>query len=281
MLFAYAPQFVIVQKIITLMKKILLSFVLVAAVASAQAGWLDKLGLTPTNATASPSVTSAAVSALSDTQVAGGLKDALGNGLQKAIANLGHDGGFLTNASVKIPMPEKLQMVEKALRSLKQEKLADEFVGTMNHAAEMAVPAASAVFGDAVKQMSIADAKAVLTGPKDSATEFFRRTTQTNLYAKFYPIVQSATAKAGVTSSYKNMLAKVGSGGSGSGMMSSLGGLTKNYLGADAIDVDAYVTHKTLDGLFKMVADEEKSIRENPVARTTDLMKQVFGAVTK
>lgn len=280
MLFAYAPQFVIVQKIITPMKKIFLSLIVVAAVSSAQAGWLDKLGLTPTNTAASPSVTSAAVSALSDTQVAGGLKDALGNGLQKAIANLGHDGGFMTNASVKIPMPEKLQLVEKTLRSLKQEKLADEFVGTMNHAAELAVPAASAVFGDAVKQMSIADAKAVLTGPKDSATEFFRRTTQTNLYAKFYPIVQSATAKAGVTSSYKNMLAKVG-GGSGSGMMSSLGGLTKNYLGEDALDVDAYVTHKTLDGLFKMVADEEKSIRENPVARTTDLMKQVFGAVSK
>lgn len=260
------------------MKKIILSLAMVAVVSSAQAGWLDKLGLTPTNAAAGSPVTSAAVAALSDTQVAGGLKDALGNGLQKAIANLGHAGGFLTNASVKIPMPEKLQSVEKALRAVKQEKLADEFVGTMNHAAEMAVPAAAAVFSDAVKQMSIADAKAVLTGPKDSATEFFRRTTQTNLYAKFFPIVQSATAKAGVTSSYKNMLAKVGGG---SGLTSTLGGLTKSYLGAEALDVDAYVTHKTLDGLFKMVADEEKSIRENPVARTTDLMKQVFGAVSK
>ncbi|MEY4917056.1 MAG: hypothetical protein RL616_969 [Verrucomicrobiota bacterium] len=262
------------------MKKNLLALIFVTAVSTAQAGWLDKLGLTPstTNATASPTVTSAAVSALSDTQVVGGLKDALGNGLQKAIASLGHDGGFLTNASVKIPLPEKLQMVEKALRAVKQEKLADEFVGTMNHAAELAVPAAATVFGDAMKQMSIADAKSVLTGPKDSATQFFRRTTQTNLYEKFYPLVQSATAKAGVTSSYKKMMSAAG----GSSMLSGkIGGLAKNYLGDDALDVDAYVTHKTLDGLFKMVADEEQSIRENPVSRTTDLMKQVFGAVSK
>ena len=125
--------------------------------------------------------------------------------------------------------------------------------------------------------MSIDDAKAILTGPPDAATQFFRRTTQTNLYARFLPIVQKATAKTGVTSTYKNMIAKAGGGAFGG----TLGGLEKNYLGADALDVDAYVTNKTLDGLFKMVADEEKNIRANPVARTTDLMKQVFGAVGK
>ncbi len=258
------------------MKKTCLTILCFTVLLHARAGWLDALNLG--KATTNATTVSAAVAALSDGQVAGGLKEALGNGLQKAIANLGHDGGFLTNASVKIPLPEKLQTVEKTLRSLKQDKLADEFVATMNHAAELAVPAAATVFGDAVKQMSIEDAKSVLTGPKDSATQFFRRNTQTNLYAKFYPIVQSATAKAGVTSSYKNMMAKVGGGG---GLTSALGGLTKTYLGEDALDVDAYVTNKTLDGLFKMVADEEKSIRENPIARTTDLMKQVFGAVGK
>jgi hypothetical protein len=211
--------------------------------------------------------------------MAGGLKDALGNGLQHAVASLGHDGGFLTNVAVKIPLPEKLQSVEKGLRAVGQEKLADEFVATMNHAAEQAVPEAAGVFGDAVKQMSIDDAKSVLTGPPDAATQFFRRTTATNLYAKFYPIVQKATANTGVTAAYKNMLAKASGGSSGFG--AALGGLANNYLGADALDVDKYVTDKTLDGLFKMVADEEKSIRQNPVARTTDLMKQVFGAVAK
>jgi hypothetical protein len=252
------------------MKKILLSLVLAMSIGSARAGWLDALGLGKSS-TNSPAT---ALSALSQDQMVGGLKDALGKGLQNAIANLGHDGGFLTNLNVKIPLPEKLQTVEKTLRALKQDKLADDFVTTMNHAAEQAVPQAASVFGDAVKQMSIEDAKGILTGPKDAATQFFRRTTQTNLYARFLPMVQKATARTGVTSTYKNMMAKVGGGG-------TLGGLASSYLGADALDVDAYVTNKTLDGLFKMVADEEKSIRENPVARTTDLMQKVFGAVGK
>ncbi|MDR3458251.1 MAG: DUF4197 domain-containing protein [Verrucomicrobiae bacterium] len=258
------------------MKKIFLTLVLAASLVSARADWLSSLGLGKT--TNSATTGSAALAALSDTQVVGGLKDALGNGLQHAIANLGHDGGFLTNLNVKIPLPEKLQSAEKVLRAAGQDKLADDFVTTMNHAAEQAVPAAAAVFGEAVKQMSIADARAVLTGPPDAATQFFRRTTATNLYAEFYPIVQKATAAAGVTGAYKNMMAKVG-GGSSFG--SALGGMTSSYLGADALDVDAYVTNKTLDGLFKMVADEEKNIRANPVARTTDLMKTVFGAVGK
>ncbi len=257
------------------MKKILLPLVLAVSIGSAHAGWLDALGFgkATTNSTAT-----AGLAALSQTQMAGGLKEALGNGLQHAVASLGKEGGFLTNVAVKIPMPQKLQTVEKTLRALKQDKLADDFIATMNHAAEQAVPAAAAVFGDAVKQMSIEDAKSVLTGPQDAATQFFRRTTQTNLYTRFLPIVQQATAKTGVTSAYKNMIAKV-SGGSGLG--GTLGGLASNYLGTDALDVDAYVTNQTLDGLFKMVAEEEKQIRENPVARTTDLMKQVFGAVGK
>jgi len=245
----------------------------------AHAGWLDALNLGKAS-TNSASV-SAAVAALSDGQVAGGLKEALGNGLQKAIANLGHDGGFLTNVNVKIPLPEKLQVVEKTLRAMKEDKLADEFVATINHAAEQAVPEAAAVFGDAVKQMSIDDAKSVLTGPPDAATQFFRRTTQTNLYAKFYPIVQKSTAKAGVTSAYKNALAKFNASSSTGSLGGMLGGFGKKYLGDDALDMDAYVTNKTLDGLFKMVADEEKNIRANPLGRTTDLMKQVFGAVGK
>jgi hypothetical protein len=253
------------------MKKILLPLVIAVSICSARAGWLDALGL------GKSSTNSPALSALSQDQMVGGLKDALGKGLQNAIASLGHDGGFLTNLNVKIPLPEKLRTVETTLRALKQDKLADDFVTTMNHAAESALPEATGVFGEAVKQMSIEDAKTILTGPPDAATQFFRRTTQTNLYARFLPIVQKATAKTGVTSAYKNMMAKVGGGALGG----TLGGLANSYLGADALDVDAYVTNKTLDGLFKMVADEEKSIRENPVARTTDLMQKVFGAVGK
>ena len=262
------------------MKKLFYLLLLTIAANSLHAGWLDAIGLgsSSTNATAS-SLTSG-LSALSESQMAEALKQSLGNGIQQAVARLGCADGFTTNLNVKISLPEKLKSVEKTLRALKQDKLADDFVATMNRAAEQAVPVAAGIFGDAVKQMNIDDAKALLTGPNDAATQFFRRTTQTNLYAKFYPIVQQATAKAGVTAAYKAMMAKVG-GGAGDGLMGSLGGLTKNYLGADALDVDAYVTNKTLDGLFKMIAQEELNIRQNPVARSTDLLKQAFGAVGK
>ncbi|MBC8095780.1 MAG: DUF4197 domain-containing protein [Akkermansiaceae bacterium] len=242
-----------------------------ATLTTVHAGFLDRLGFGKgTNAAAG----SAALSTLSNDQMISGLKEALGKGLQRSVAQLGQPGGFLTNAQVRIPMPEKLAAVEKTLRSLKQDKLADDFVVTMNHAAEQAVPEAAAVFSDAVKQMSIADAKAILTGPNDAATQFFRRTTQSNLFARFKPIVEKSTASTGVTSSYKSMMAKVSGGG-------AYGSMLGNYLGKDALDVDTYVTQKSMDGLFKLVAEEEKRIRENPAARTTDLLKQVFGAAAK
>jgi hypothetical protein len=249
---------------------ILLALTILSVLNVALAGLFDQLGLgKSTNSTAASST---ALGALSNDQMIGGLKQALSNGLQHAVLQLGREGGFLTNANVRIPMPEKLSTVEKTLRSLKQEKLANDFVITMNRAAEQAVPEAAAVFGEAVKQMSVADAKAILTGPSDAATQFFRRTTQTNLTARFRPIVEKATATAGVTSAYKSMVSKV----SGA---SSFGGMVSGYLGKDALDLDAYVTSKSLDGLFKMVAEQEKLIRENPTARTTDLLKQVFGSV--
>ena len=215
---------------------------------------------------------------LSQDQMVQGLKDALAKGLQQAIAGLGHDGGFLTNLNVKIPMPEKLQKVEKALRAMKQEKLADDFVTTMNHAAEQAVPEAGSVFADALKQMTIEDAKSILSGPNDAATQYFQKTTQTNLYAKFYPIVQKATAQTGVTAAYKNLMEKANVGQGLGSFGSALGG---SLLGKDSMDIDAYVTNKAMDGLFKMVAEEEQQIRQNPVARTTDMLQKVFGALKK
>jgi hypothetical protein len=231
-----------------------------------RAGLLDQLGLgkTGTNDTAS----------LSQDQVVQGLKQALGTGVQKAVSQLGHPDGFLTNASVRIPMPEKMRTVERTLRVLKQDKLADDFVNTMNHAAEQAVPEAAGVFADAVKGMTIADAKNILAGTNTAATAYFRRTTETNLYQKFLPIVKKATDQTGVTSTYKQLMEKA----NGSSAFGSFG---RSLLGADSMDVDAYVTDKALDGLFKMVADEEKRIRENPAARSTALLQKVFGAVAK
>jgi hypothetical protein len=246
---------------------------------SSRAGLLDKLGTYVSNAvpatTTNSGNASSALNALSSDQLVGGLKQALSNGLQHAVGELGHEGGFLTNLNVKIQMPQRLALVEKTLRSLKQDKLADNFVAAMNHAAEQAVPEATSVFADAVRQMSIEDAKAILTGPNDAATQYFRRAASTNLFTRFHPIVQKATASAGVTSAYKKMTAAAS--GSNNSFTKSLGGL----MGSDAMDVDTYVTNKALDGLFKMVADEEAKIRANPAARTTDLLQKVFGAAQK
>lgn len=218
------------------------------------------------------SVNSAALGGLSQDQMVGGLKEALGKGVQQAVASLGKTDGFLKDVNVKIPMPESLQKVEKALRTLRQDKLADEFVTTMNRAAEQAVPEAAAVLGDSVKQMSIADAKSVLTGTNNAATQYFRRTSETNLHARFLPIVKAATEKTGVTGAYKRMTDQAGGG---------LGGLGGSLLGKQAPDLDDYVTRKTLDGLFIKIAEQEKMIRENPAARTTDLLQKVFGAIGK
>ncbi len=173
--------------------------------ASANADLLDALGLRKTPA----DTNSPALSALSHDQVASGLKEALAKGLEQAVTRLGHDGGFLTNLDVHIPMPEKLHTVERTLRSLKQDKLADDFIATMNHAAEQAVPEAAPIFTDAVKQMTIADATAILTGTNDAATTYFKNATRSNLFARFRPIVQKATGKTGATSAYKNMMGRI------------------------------------------------------------------------
>lgn len=181
-------------------------------------------------------------------------------------------------------MPEELKKIETAMRSLKQDQLADTFITTMNRAAEQAVPEAAAVFADSLKQMTIADAKSILTGPDDAATQYFRRTSQTNLYARFRPIVQKSTESAGATAAFKNIVEQSKS----DAIAKKLGGLRSlgaafgfNAPDPTALDLDDYVTTKALDGLFHRVAQEEKLIRQNPQARTTEILQKVFGAAQK
>lgn len=228
----------------------------IAAQANA-AGWLERLFQ------GKGSTAEVANALLSDEQVTAGLKAALGKGVEQAVSGLGRTDGFLKDAKVKIPLPDALKKVESSLRFLRQDKLADEFVTTMNRAAERAVPEAAAVLGQSVQQLTLDDARAILSGTNNAATMFFRRTSETNLYTRFLPLVSKATAEAGVTSTYKQWLGKAGPAAS--------------LLGIDAGDLDSYVTHKTLDGLFLKIAEEEKRIRENPAARTTELLQQVFG----
>ena len=250
---------------------LVVSVAFAVALPAAGADWLDFFRRKPASESTSSSPAAVSLASLSQEQVVQGLKEALHKGIQQAVTNLGKPNGFLGDLKVKIPMPEGLRTVEKTLRTLRQDKLADEFVTTLNRAAEQAVPEAAAVLGDAVKQMSLTDAKAILTGTNNAATQFFRRTTETNLFARFRPIVAKATEQTGVTRTYKTMMDKAGLGG----------GLGAALLGIQATDLDSYVTQKALDGLFVKVAEEEKRIRENPVARTTALLQQVFGAAAK
>ncbi len=204
---------------------------------------------------------------LSNDDMVAGLKEALAKGTHKAIADLGKPDGFLKNAALAIPMPDSLKKVEKLLRSLKQDKLADEFVATLNHAAEQAVPEAANLFADSINQMTLDDARGILQGPNDAATQYFRKTSGSKLVERFRPAVQAATEKAGVTSAYKRLLKKAGP-------------LAK-LAGKEATDLDGYVTEKAVDGLFKAIAAEELLIRKDPVARSTDLLKKVFGSLFK
>lgn len=197
-------------------------------------------------------------------EISSGLKEALTKGVRFAVDTLGRENGFLDDVRVKIPLPKSLQRLEKALRIAGQGKAVDEFVASMNHAAEKAVPVAFDVFVDAVKQMTFDDARKILFGEQDAATQFFRRTSEEKLRLKFRPIVEDFTAEVGVTQKYKDM---VGKGGP----------IAKMLIGKEATDLDGYVTQKALDGLFFMVAEEEKKIRKDPLGRTTSLLRKVFG----
>jgi hypothetical protein len=248
-----------------------LTFALLCSPCLQAEGFFEKLGLRKSSSTNSSTLNMG----LSQDEITGGLKQALSSGIDRAVASLGQKDGFLNDAGVRIPMPESLKLVERTLRKLSQDKLADEFVTTMNRAAEQAVPEAASILADSVKQMSIADARVILTGTNNAATEYFRRTSATNLYDRFLPIIKKATEQTGVTSAYKNMAAKATGGFSG------FGGLGGKLQGLEASDLDRYVTQKTLDGLFLKIAEQEKQIRENPAARGSELLQKVFGAISK
>lgn len=199
---------------------------------------------------------------LSNKDAAAGLKEALTQGAGKAVGLLGRADGFLGNPQVKIPLPESLQQVEGLMRSLGMGKYADELVTTMNRAAEAAVPEAKALLLNSIKQMSVQDAKAILSGGDDAATQYFRRTTAEPLGARFKPIVQKAMARVKLADKYDQFAGKA-----------AKFGLVKE---SDA-HLENYVTGKALDGLYLMIAAEEKAIRQDPVGAAGGMAKKVFG----
>ena len=201
---------------------------------------------------------------LSNTDAVAGLKEALNKGASTAVMNLGKVDGFFGNDKVKIPLPDSLNKTDKTLRKIGMGKYADELVLTMNRAAETAVPEARTLLVNAIKEMSVQDAKGILSGGNTSATDYFRSKTSANLTAKFLPIVQQATAKVGVAQKYNQLAGKA----------ARFGLMDKNQT-----NLENYITQKALTGLFLMIADEEKAIRANPVAQGSKILSKVFGSL--
>jgi len=250
------------------MKKfaVLLALCLCAAPAlprTAAAGWADVLDKVQQQIPAKSSGTSASIaSGLSDADYAKGLKETLGKGVTTAVTSLGKTDGYFANEAVKILLPDSIKKLEGPLRLAGQGQLVDDLVLAMNRAAEKAVPQAAGILGDAVKNMSAEDAKNILTGGDDAATQYFRKSSGTKIGEMMQPIITKATDSVGVARAYKKLTANP-----------LAASLAQSY----GLDLDAYVNAKAQDGLFTMIAKEEKAIRTNPVERTTDILKKVFG----
>ena len=231
----------------------LMAFLMIVAAPPVQAGVMDDLLKgTGLEKTAGPG----------NDQIVAGLKEALSIGTGNAVGATSKTDGYFGNKAIKILMPKKIEKVADVLGKMGYQKEVDEFVLSMNRAAEKAAPQAKAIFIDAIRGMSIEDARKILDGGDTAATEYFKARTTGKLTEAFRPIVSSSMNEVGTTRSYKEMMGKY----------SAL-----PFASSELLDLDQYVTDKALEGLFHMVGQEEIKIRKDPAARVTDLLKTVFG----
>ncbi len=214
---------------------------------------LPELGGSPTGTTGA---------GLDDKTIASGLKDALSVGTKNAVGLVSKLNGYYGNEAIKILLPDKIQQAAELAGKLGYQKQVDDFILSMNRAAEKAAPKAASHFAAAIKTMSIEDARKILSGGDTAATEYFKSKTYSKLYDEFKPSVSQSINQVGVTRAYNDMMGKVPS---------------VPFIKQESVDLNHYVTTKALDGLFYMVGQEEQKIRTNPIARTTDLLKKVFG----
>jgi hypothetical protein len=201
---------------------------------------------------------------ISGREAVAGLKAALEKGSQAAVGKLGRNDGFFGNPQVRIPLPDSLARPERLMRRVGMGHYADELVLSMNRAAEAAVPEAKQLLIEAVKKMSVQDAKGILTGGETAGTEYFRRTTRAELHRRFLPIVQKATAKVDLAQKYEQYADRAA---------------TVGLLKKEDADLDEHVTQRALDGLYFMVAEEEKKIRKDPLKAGASIIGKVFGAL--
>lgn len=201
---------------------------------------------------------------LTSQDATGGLKEALSQGASKAVSSLGATNGFLGNPKVKISLPGQLDKAASMMRKLGMGAQVNELETAMNRAAEAAVPQARQLLANSIKSMSVQDAKGILTGGDTAVTDYFQRTTSAPLTETFKPIVQQAMAKVKVREAYEQFAGKAAKFG---------------VISQEDSQLDNYVTRKTLDGLYLMIGEEEKAIRQNPVGAAGNLAKKVFGAL--
>ena len=201
-------------------------------------------------------------SGLSDVKIGSGLKEALQIGAENTVNLTGRADGYFLNQAIKILMPEKLRTLEKGLRVVGYGPQVDEFILSMNRAAEQAAPFAKQIFWDAIGEMTFEDARKILSGNQTAATDYFKTKTTDKLTAAFRPVVEKSMNEVGVTRQYKELVGRY---------------QTIPFVKSETFDIDSYVVSKALDGLFHVLGEEERKIRTNPAARTTDLLKEVFG----
>jgi hypothetical protein len=197
-----------------------------------------------------------------DNTIISGLKEALSVGTENAVKSVSQVDGYFGHEMIKILMPEKIRMVADVLGKVGYQQQVDDFILSMNRAAEKAAPKAASIFGAAIKEMTLEDARGILNGGDHAATDYFRTKTSNTIYDEFKPIISSSMNEVGVTRSYKQMMDKYTS---------------LPFMKAESLDLDRYVTDKAMNGLFHMLGQEEKKIRTDPAARITELLKKVFG----
>ena len=198
--------------------------------------------------------------------ISGGLKEALNNGVSNQVSKLTATDGFFRNEAVKILLPAELQKVDKTLRSIGMGKLADEGLKAINRTAEDAVKEATPIFVDAITNMSFSDAKNILMGNESAATSYLQSATTTSLYGKFNPVIKNSFTKVGADKIWENLINKYN---------------TIPLVNKVNPDLTDYVTNQALNGVFKMITVEEKKIRSDLGARTSNLLKQVFAMQDK
>jgi hypothetical protein len=203
---------------------------------------------------------------LDESTIASGLKEALSIGTADAVKSVSQVDGYFRNEAIRILIPEDMQIVADVLSNVGYKEKVDEFVLSMNRAAEKAAPEALSIFVEAIKEMTFEDARNILNGGNTAATDFFKDKTQVKIHDAFKPIIATTMDEVGVTRAYKEMINKY-----------EILPFVQTIVQADTIDLDHYVTRKAVDGLFYMVGQEEQKIRTDPAARVTELLKDVFG----